>query len=76
VVDAIRAAGGRAVGVAGDCTDLAAVQQLRQEVEQQLGPAQVVAAFVGGGGRVPDRPRRSPWRTGSRPWTAPSPRPS
>jgi len=42
VVDAIRAAGGQAVGVAADCTDLAAV-------EQQLGPAEVLAAFVGGG---------------------------
>jgi 3-oxoacyl-[acyl-carrier protein] reductase len=49
VVDAIRAAGGQAVGVAADCTDLAAVEQLRQEVEQQLGPAEVLAAFVGGG---------------------------
>jgi 3-oxoacyl-[acyl-carrier protein] reductase len=49
VVDAIRAAGGHAVGVAADCTDLAAVQRLRQQVEQQLGPAEVVAAFVGTG---------------------------
>ena len=49
VVDAIRAAGGQAVGVAGDCTDPAAVQRLRQQVEQQLGPAEVLAAFVGGG---------------------------
>ena len=49
VVDAIRAAGGQAVGVAADCTDLAEVEQLRQEVEQQLGPAEVLAAFVGGG---------------------------
>jgi 3-oxoacyl-[acyl-carrier protein] reductase len=49
VVDAIRAGGGQAVGVAGDCTDLAAVQRLRRKVEQQLGPAEVLAAFVGGG---------------------------
>jgi 3-oxoacyl-[acyl-carrier protein] reductase len=49
VVDAIRADGGQAVGVAADCTDLAAVEQLRQQVEQQLGPAEVLAAFVGGG---------------------------
>ena len=49
VVEAIRDAGGQAVGVAADCTDLAAVDQLRQEVEQQLGPAEVLAAFVGGG---------------------------
>jgi 3-oxoacyl-[acyl-carrier protein] reductase len=49
VVNAIRAAGGEAVGVAADCTDPAAVQRLRQQVEQELGPAEVVAAFVGGG---------------------------
>jgi 3-oxoacyl-[acyl-carrier protein] reductase len=49
VVDAIRQGGGQAVGVAADCTDPAAVQQLRQDVEQQLGPAEVLAAFVGGG---------------------------
>jgi 3-oxoacyl-[acyl-carrier protein] reductase len=49
VVDAIRAGGGQAVRVAGDCTDLAAVQHLRQQVEQQLGPAEVLAAFAGGG---------------------------
>jgi len=49
VVDAIRAAGGQAVGIAADCTDPAGVQHLRQEVERQLGPAEVLAAFVGGG---------------------------
>jgi 3-oxoacyl-[acyl-carrier protein] reductase len=49
VVDAIRAAGGQAVGVAADCTDLAAVQRLRQQAEQALGPAELLAAFVGGG---------------------------
>jgi len=49
VVDAIRAAGGQAVGVAADCTDLAAVERLRQQVERELGPAEVLAAFVGGG---------------------------
>jgi 3-oxoacyl-[acyl-carrier protein] reductase len=49
VVDAIHASGGEAIGVTGDCTDLAAVERLRQRVEQDLGPAEVLAAFVGGG---------------------------
>jgi 3-oxoacyl-[acyl-carrier protein] reductase len=49
VVEAIREGGGEAVGVDGDCTDPAAVQRLRQAVEQELGPAEVLAAFVGGG---------------------------
>jgi 3-oxoacyl-[acyl-carrier protein] reductase len=49
VVDTIRAGGGQATGVAGDCTDLAAVERMRRQVEQDLGPAEVLAAFVGGG---------------------------
>jgi 3-oxoacyl-[acyl-carrier protein] reductase len=49
VVDAIHATGGQAIGVTGDCTDLAAIERMRQRVEQDLGPAEVVAAFVGGG---------------------------
>jgi 3-oxoacyl-[acyl-carrier protein] reductase len=49
VADAIRADGGQAVGVAADCTDLAAVQHLRQQVEEELGPAEVLVAFAGGG---------------------------
>jgi 3-oxoacyl-[acyl-carrier protein] reductase len=53
VVDAIRAGGGQAIGVAADCTDPAAVERLRQEVERQLGPAEVLAAFVGGGQAMP-----------------------
>jgi 3-oxoacyl-[acyl-carrier protein] reductase len=49
VVDAIRTAGGEAVGVVADCTDSAALERLRRQVEQELGPAEVVAAFAGGG---------------------------
>jgi 3-oxoacyl-[acyl-carrier protein] reductase len=49
VVDAIHATGGEAIGVTGDCTDLAAIERLRQQVEHDLGPAEVLAAFVGGG---------------------------
>ena len=49
VLEAIRATGGEAIGVAGDCTDLTAVERLRQQLEQDLGPADVLAAFVGGG---------------------------
>jgi 3-oxoacyl-[acyl-carrier protein] reductase len=49
VVDGILAAGGEAVGVAGDCTNPAAIDRLRQQVEQAFGPAEILAAFVGGG---------------------------
>jgi len=66
VVDGILAAGGEALGVAGDCTDLAAIERLRQQVEQDLGPAEVLATFVGGGrarpGPVPDVPEED-WRS-------------
>ena len=66
VVDAIHEGGGEAVGVDGDCTDPAAVQRLRQVVEQELGPAEVLAAFVGGGrarpGPVADVPEED-WQS-------------
>jgi 3-oxoacyl-[acyl-carrier protein] reductase len=66
VVDAIHASGGQATAVAGDCTDLAAVERMRQQVEQDLGPAEVVAAFVGGGrarpGPVTDVPEED-WQS-------------
>jgi 3-oxoacyl-[acyl-carrier protein] reductase len=65
VVEAIRTGGGEAVGVEGDCTDPAAVQRLRQVVEERLGPAELLAAFVGAGrarpGPVGDIPEDD-WR--------------
>ncbi len=66
VVDAIGDVGGQAIGVDGDCTDPAAVQRLRQVVERELGPVEVLAAFVGGGrarpGPVADIPEPD-WRS-------------
>ena len=52
-VEAIRAAGGEAVGASADCTDFAAVEGMRGRVEATLGPVGVVAAFAGGGGARP-----------------------
>lgn len=49
VVDAIRATGGEALGAAADCTDFAAIERMRRQVEEDLGPVGVVAAFAGGG---------------------------
>jgi 3-oxoacyl-[acyl-carrier protein] reductase len=49
VVDTIRSTGGEVLGVAADCTDLVAVERMRQQVEEEFGPAGVVAAFAGGG---------------------------
>ena len=70
VVHAIRATGGEAIGVAGDCTQLTAVESMRQQVEQDLGPVDVLAAFVGEGEPAPGRSPTSPSRTGTPPWTA------
>jgi 3-oxoacyl-[acyl-carrier protein] reductase len=48
-VAAIRAAGGRAVGVAADATSLEATERLRDRIESELGVAEFVAAFAGSG---------------------------
>jgi 3-oxoacyl-[acyl-carrier protein] reductase len=49
VVDTIRSTGGEVLGVAADCTDLAAVERMREQTEAELGPVGIVAAFAGGG---------------------------
>jgi 3-oxoacyl-[acyl-carrier protein] reductase len=51
VVDGIRAGGGQAIAVPADLTDTDAVAALRDTVEHQLGPVDIVAAFAGGNGR-------------------------
>jgi 3-oxoacyl-[acyl-carrier protein] reductase len=76
VVDRIRAGGGQAIGVAADCTDLAAVEQLRQQVESSSARPTSWRRSWGAGRRVPGRSPTSPSRTGIPPWTAPSPPPS
>jgi 3-oxoacyl-[acyl-carrier protein] reductase len=47
-VAATRAAGGEAIGVEGDCTSEAALDAMRAQIEADLGPVDVVAAFAGG----------------------------
>jgi 3-oxoacyl-[acyl-carrier protein] reductase len=49
VVADIRSRGGEAIGVSADCSDFAAIERMRQRVEAELGPVDVLAAFVGGG---------------------------
>ncbi len=49
-VDAITAAGGRAIGVVADCTVEADVEALRLTVIDQLGPVDILAPFAGGNG--------------------------
>jgi 3-oxoacyl-[acyl-carrier protein] reductase len=45
----IQSKGGQAIGIAADCSDFSALEQLRARVEQELGPVDVLAAFAGGG---------------------------
>ncbi len=49
VVDELLAAGAGAVPAVADCTDAAAVDRMREGVEQRLGPVDVLVAFAGGG---------------------------
>lgn len=52
-VEAVRSAGGEAVGAPADCTDFDAVERMRRTVEEGLGPVEVLLAFAGGGGARP-----------------------
>jgi 3-oxoacyl-[acyl-carrier protein] reductase len=49
VVAELRNVGADAMPATADCTDAAALEAMRVEVEQHLGPADVLAAFAGGG---------------------------
>ncbi len=57
VIDAIvgemQADGGQAIGVAADVRDFAAIERMRQQVEQERGPVEVLAAFAASGGPPP-----------------------
>jgi NAD(P)-dependent dehydrogenase (short-subunit alcohol dehydrogenase family) len=41
---------GEAIGVSADCTDPAAIEGLREEVEDRLGPVELLVPFAGGFG--------------------------
>src|SRR6266545_4634125 len=49
LVQELKDAGADAVPAVADCTDSVALAQMRDRVEQQLGPVEVLAAFAGGG---------------------------
>lgn len=48
LLDELRELGATAIGVPTDCTDAAALAAMVSEVEEQLGPIDVLAAFAGG----------------------------
>jgi len=49
-IAAITTTGGRAIGVAADCTSQDDLEALHRTVSDQLGPVDIVAAFAGGNG--------------------------
>jgi 3-oxoacyl-[acyl-carrier protein] reductase len=66
VVGEIRSSGGQAIGVSADCTDFAAIERMRQQVEQELGSVDVLAAFVAGGRARPgptEQTTEEDWRS-------------
>jgi 3-oxoacyl-[acyl-carrier protein] reductase len=48
VVELIHQEGGHALGFAADCTEFDAIERMRGRVEEEFGPADIVAAFAGG----------------------------
>lgn len=50
VLETIWDNGGQAIGIAADVTDFAAIEMMRQQTEEQLGPVDVVVAVAGGYG--------------------------
>lgn len=66
VVGAIRSEGGTVIGVSADCTDFAAVERMRRQVEDQFGSVDILAAFVGSGGARPaptEQTTEQDWRS-------------
>ena len=53
VVDEVGSDGGKAIGIAADVTDFAAIERMRLRVEEELGPVEVLAAFAASGGPLP-----------------------
>jgi len=53
VVSEIQAHGGQALGVAADTTNFAAIERMRQQVEQELGAVDILAVFAASGGPPP-----------------------
>lgn len=49
-VESVTSQGGAAIGFSADCTDEEAVGTLRRDVDEQLGPVDIVCTFAGGNG--------------------------
>lgn len=52
VVGSLRDAGGTAVGISTDMVSFAAIEEMRQRVEDELGPVDILMPFAGGFGKM------------------------
>ncbi len=50
IVEELRAAGAEAIGISGDAAELAEVERVRDQVEAELGPIDILLPFAGGFG--------------------------
>ncbi len=67
----INAAGGKAIAVQADVTDLASVKAMIGKAEQAFGPIDVLVNNAGNAGAVPDPDARKPfWETGPEVWNS------
>ncbi|WP_375784572.1 SDR family NAD(P)-dependent oxidoreductase [Bradyrhizobium sp. Pha-3] len=67
----ITAAGGKAVAVQADVTDLASVKAMVGKAEQAFGPIDVLVNNAGNAGATPDPDARKPfWETGPEVWNS------
>lgn len=69
VVEEIRAAGGKAIAVQADVTDLASVKAMNERIQKELGPVGVLVNNAGNMGAAPTAEIRKPfWETGPEVW--------
>jgi len=69
VAEAIRAAGGKAIAVQADVSDLAAVKAMNSKIEDELGPVGILVNNAGNAGANPTPDIRRPfWETGPDVW--------
>jgi 2-hydroxycyclohexanecarboxyl-CoA dehydrogenase len=69
VANEIEAAGGRAIAVRADVTDLAAVKAMVVEAERAFGSIDILVNNAGNAGAAPDPNARKPfWETGPEAW--------
>ncbi|MBR1201724.1 SDR family oxidoreductase [Bradyrhizobium sp. AUGA SZCCT0051] len=67
----INAAGGKAIAVQADVTDLASVKAMVGKAEQAFGPVNVLVNNAGNAGATPDPDARKPfWETGPEVWNS------